>query len=521
MARDTIPGADVLGFGFDITSTYDRSSTTELVVRGGKPDRQMTIGGKEYDVPENIATEIAAMSEMSSYVFSTRQEVQDHFSMKAGVTGSGFGFSGHFDASYSRVANSEKSYYYALVESSNHNYVLKLTRQGQSWLDPDFLEELKSLPKTFADATRDDWFAFFAKYGTHYVHQIQLGGQLYYYVAVDKTYSSEETTVKSNMELEYKGLFSKVKVEAESAWTKLGKNWSENRAVKLQVQGGEASALDAVAPSYGEWKGDVFAKWTQSLASRPGVTGFNLRAISMLFPTAMSKAANKALESYLGGGIIVKSDRDKAVLKRREFEAYPTIIGPDGPVELPTPLPFPERPQLDVPGVQVVLFDPETYKVFFNKVHVAYPYDMARTQTMYANLLKDLQTVKRSSYYCAVSCFGLASASFPTPEVAKWLEDCGAKLTGWKKYSSNTSAGGGYIAYAFAGKRGARTGATEKFTIDFTHRDKHLNSTAQYFLFGGVRAKRAAARKPAKRTVKKTIKKIIKKAIRKPVKKKR
>ena len=339
---DTIPGADTLGFGFDILKPYDKSSTTARLFNYGEPEKsQMTIGGVAYAVPENISVQPDREKKGESNVFYTRQQVQNHFSGKAGITGSGFGFKGHFDMSYSKTNNSDKSYSYALLEASDRSFTLKLGKQGKSWLDEDFAEELNALPTEFNRETREDYFSFFIKYGTHYVTQVELGGHFYYYVAVEKSFTSDESKITANMEAEYKGVFGKVKAEAESTWKNLGKDWANSRVVSVQAQGGDTSIFDSLAPGFGEWKGDSFSSWTQSLASQPGVSGFSLSQITQLFPAVKAKAARNAIVEFLKGGMIITADRDATPATRQEFTAYPTIVGPEGLVAPPSPLPKP------------------------------------------------------------------------------------------------------------------------------------------------------------------------------------
>lgn len=96
------------------------------------------------------------------------------------------------------MSQSDKSYYYAFVEARDQAYTLKLNRQGATWLDEDFATAMKAMPEAFDKETEDLFFSFFNKYGTHFVHQVQCGGSLYYY-----TFVSDETKAKANMEAEY------------------------------------------------------------------------------------------------------------------------------------------------------------------------------------------------------------------------------------------------------------------------------------------------------------------------------
>jgi len=475
---DTIPGADTLGFGFDVTKRYHESSTTEQIFKEGTPDaRTMTLGTTTYAVPQNIATESIKKSDSMSRVFSTRQQVQDHFSGKAGITGSGFGFKGHFDMSYSSLVKTDKSYYYALVEATEQSYNLKLKQQGKTWLTDEFSADLARLPETYSESTQKKFFSFFSKYGTHYVHQVQLGGSLYYYVAIEKSTTTSESNIEANLNMEYKGLFGKVKTEASAAWEKVEKNYANSRVVRISTQGGD-NELDGVAPGYKEWKGDSFSAWAKSLISKPGLAGFNLRPVSALADTDKSDAIKSALVDYLRGGLIVRADRDfNPQSASAQYIAYPTIEGPQGVVQPPTPAP--PRVDRDICGLQIVLFDPKTTKPIFNR---AYYGTVATVMDLYPNALADIRRVPQSDYFTAVSIFGVSPVQYPSPEFAGWLQECGANLTAWHKYIGATGIANGIVCYTLAGRKGGSLNAKEEFTIDPTREVKKVNSTSLLFI---------------------------------------
>jgi len=168
-----IPGHSVLGFGFDVMKTYDLKSTkSQVFKRGDNKGEKVSIGGKNFDVPENITVVPQREKNADSQIFSSRKQVQEHFAGKAGISGSGFGFTGQFNASYSKTSNSDASYYYGLVEAWDNSFTLKLSNQGKAWLDEDFKEEQAALPDKFSDDNKEDFFAFFSKFGTHFVKEI-------------------------------------------------------------------------------------------------------------------------------------------------------------------------------------------------------------------------------------------------------------------------------------------------------------------------------------------------------------
>jgi hypothetical protein len=481
---DTVPGADTLGFGFNITKSYDDKSTTQRIFNEGQRDAsQITVGETVYAVPANVAVAIKAESDTTAKAFSTREQVQSYFSSKAGITVSAFGFEGQFEAAYSFTSSSDKSYSYGLVDGWTHAFTVKLKQQGREMFTDDFSIDLDSLPEKFSKESEEEYFAFFDAYGTHFVHQVTLGGSLYYYVAVQKTYESSEEEMRAKIDAEYKAVFAKTKVEAEAEWKKVGKQWTENRIVHLHTVGGDSS-IEGLTPVFGDWKGDFLQKWNKSLSNRPGQTGFSLQPISKVAPLKKRKAMEDALRAYLRAGVIVKAERIVTPQDpRRKYTAYPTIDVPHGPVTPQPPLPYPARREDDVDGMQLVLLHPDTFEVIFSRAYYLNPSTIDNVRKMYADLLADVRGVEASDYYCALSVFGLSPIFYPPPEVAAWLGNCGAALARWKEYIGATSSASGAICYTFAGRRNMRHGQ-EDFRFDLNRSLRNLDSTTKHFLRG-------------------------------------
>ena len=271
----------------------------------------------------------------------------------------------------------------------------------------------------------------------------------------------------------------------------MGKEWANSRVVHLTTQGGESS-VDGLTPGFDDWKGESYNAWKKSVIDKPGLAGFNLTPISTLVPLAKRTVTEKALREYLRGGLVVKADRDfTPQTTRRAYTAYPTIDGPHGNVAPPDPMPLPDRREVDVSGIQVALFDADTFEVILNRVYYVTPdYDIAKNAKMWADLAADIRGVRARDYYCAMSVFGMSPLYYPPAEVSAWLGSCGATLGDWQKYIGKTGLAGGAICYTFAGRKGMRTGSKEEFVYDPSRTFNKINSTSLYFLRGaGVRLK--------------------------------
>lgn len=491
----TIPGIGVVGFGFNIFKNYDQSSTTSQLFNLGALDSDtFALGSTIYTVPANVAVTPLKSREGESQVYSSREKVQDHFSLKAGITGTGFGFTGHIDSSYSKIRNSSKDYFYALVEESDEAFALKLKDSGKGMLNGDFKDEMALVPERYTLETQNAFFSFFRKFGTHYVDQVKMGGRLQYSVAIEKSFTSDETQLNINLDAEYKGAFASVKATSESEWKKVDKNWSQSRIVKVKAIGGNHAIMDALVPTVGEWKGNFFAEWHASLEANPGAVGFNLRPISNVFQGAKSDEVGKALLAYINGGILVRAEIATS-RGQHGVSGHPTIICAGSVIAAPEPMPAPPKPDDRMCGIQLALFESETHKPIFNRAYYAVA-GTAQVMELYRRMHNDVKMFNDKPYFCALSAFGMFSLLFPSPEVTAWLTSCGASLAQWKDLMGKTAAGSGFVCYSFVGRNGSSVGAAEDFKIIPFDTTKVINtaSTARYFLYsGGLSAKQGAA----------------------------
>ena len=134
-----IPGADALGFGFNILGDYDVSSvTSQIFAHQNQNAKQWTYPGSgiTYDVPDNTSIFEDTSSSGASLVFDTREQFQSYFSNKSGASLSYGAFSGQFNMAYAQTINTDVSYYYTMYDSDFTAWQLVLTSQSSTWLSP-------------------------------------------------------------------------------------------------------------------------------------------------------------------------------------------------------------------------------------------------------------------------------------------------------------------------------------------------------------------------------------------------
>jgi len=504
----TIPGADVLGFGFNASEEYDLSSCTEQIFKHKnlhERDWTFSATGMSYEVPDNIAVQIDTVTTGSAQVFYTRQQFQNYFSAKVGIEGKYKFFSGQFNFAYSQTFKSESSYYYGLYDATFRGWTMKLAEQTKEWLSDGFLEYVNSLPDSYTKENQEQFFALFRKFGTHVVTEITVGGQLYYYTAVEKSFTSDEKTIESDIKLEYKAVLLSAKAEAEVEWKQLSEKWAESRIVKVNAIGGDASILSSLVPAYGENEANAFATWKSAVMINPAITGFKLRPISVIVPASKATAISQAYDDYVNGVILVTANSDLTsqessvdgnwttssliLVNNKTITPNPNIPKPASYV-----LPIGSSPGTiicPIAGFHVVLLNPKKFDVILSRIYYQNSSNepISDEQEIYDWILNDVAQVKATDYILVLSGFAIDAANYPSPNFANWLTSCGIAdgLNKWKNYIM-TSGLTGQIAYCCIGQKGKIQGAIEEFKFSYIgaypwQPPASLNASAVAFLY--------------------------------------
>lgn len=463
--HDLIPGAGVVGFGFDITRQYNQNSvTSQLFSTVAGPETTQTIDGTTYSVPFNMSYQPISSTSAQSYVTESQLDFARTFAQNIGVDASIGAFSGEFDHAYSDTFNSSQSFYYCWYDGSQSNYRLIINEQGLPYVNPTFAADVAALPTEYNDATAQNFYDLFIKYGTHYVASVTLGASFRYYVSVQTSYSSDQQSVKDSVELEYKAVFVDDKVHAEQDWSTLTTNWASSRNVMIVTQGGDNSMAGVAAPGYGANASDLFKAWLASAQKMPAVTDFSLRPISLICDSGRFQAVDKALTDYLNAYIFLRADLAEppgGPTTSFEISVFNQTIDPPAVPPMPAPSRNSKKGKLvPVGGFQLVLLDRRTYLPLLNTVYYMPALDsdpdwQVHVQDLYAQMLSDVKSVASNDYIVALNGFGIESMlSFPPKEVANWLYNCGAKLDAWRQHIAS-SAPDYVLNYLFIGGPGA------------------------------------------------------------------
>lgn len=416
-----IPGAETLGYGFNVFGTYSANSKISPLFEMSYDDTTW----KDYLVPENTGLDTSSKHYGELTVHDSRKKVEEHFAAKLSIKGSYGFFSAQFDSSFSMSNKSDVSYSYALSESYSKMYGLSLKNKTESalaeWVlnDPDYL----AIPDNFSSANRDKFFRFFDKFGIAFISEVILGARLYYSTSILKEYNYSSKDIKVKAQAEYNAIFS-VKASASAEWSKAGESWASQREVKVSADGGDNSILNILSPGYGANHEDAYKSWLQSAENSPAVIDFKIESIDKIFSGAKAIAVKQAIDQFLKHKIYVESKTGSCLIN---FDGSP-VLPPAGSA-------------INNYGWQLVAIDRSTLKVAFQKSYTTYDYWRGYDQK-YNEMLTDITPFNKSDYIIAFSTFTNFALTAPNSAFVKFLENCGADV-GLRTWLDTKSSNGG------------------------------------------------------------------------------
>ena len=452
-----IPGASALGRGFDVfgrLSNQDGLLTPLMDVRS--TDRREEIDGVEYEIPTYINVDRTPQASGTARFFSSRQKFESHFAAEVNVEASYGLFSAEFNAAYGSDRKIDQTHTFAMYDFWTRRYTLSLSDTSEDVIRERIKPEFDALPETFTPDNSSKFWNFFAKYGTHFTSQVELGGRLYYYSAIRKSYSEDSSTVSTKLSAEYAGLFGG-SVSASSEWAVADQQWMQSRDVHIKVSGGESSVIAAVIPAHGVNKGPEFNSWLASIAKSPATMRFQLRPIWDLLSGARADALERAYSVFVAAKVVVHSEYNDSWTGLSSIFVLGRNIAP------------PQASEYN-PAVHVVLLDPKTLQPVFNKRYYAniperpgrmdkIEHRVRRFNQTYAAMYDELKPFESSSHIVILTTSNMIAWAAPTPDLFRFLQSCGAGgvLDSWRQMAAATTNPNG-INYILVGTVGAGPG---------------------------------------------------------------
>jgi hypothetical protein len=455
-----IPGATVLGRGFNIFGDYSNTSLLAPLFDTTTPEGTVTIGVQTYDVGNNTLVDKTSQTTGQAYSFSTRHQYEQHFATKAKIKGSYGALSGSFSAAFSQDSTSESEYSYGLFEADIQKWGLSLRDPSASKLSPSVTTDptFKDVPTTYKKENEYLFFRFFQKYGTHFVSTVPVGGRIYYTVATQKSFTTNQMEIDAKLSLEYKAVFFSVGGSVKTNWKSAGKDWYDSRRVNILTTGGNSKLINSIIPSFDQGYNSLYESWVNSLDLEPSAINYSLQPVSTLFPGNQGDAVAEAYLAYGNNHLLTESrfDFNSIVLSGKPINA-PNIPPVNATYNYPTMTA--NDPPITASLMHVVVFNRSTLEPVLNKAYAPAP-------SVYDNETQDIyQDVKPyegdTNYMIAITTNTYFGYTFPKPEFYQFLQNSGAGggLQKWENsYNYETEWHTNLINYTLIGVCGAGPG---------------------------------------------------------------
>jgi hypothetical protein len=490
--RQVVPGHSILGKGFNIFGRYNSSSARKMLfdttVRTGDVWHN-ALSGNWYVVPENVDDPLLiGAHDGSSHTFSSRADVSEYFAGEAGLSGRYRVFSGEFKAAFSSVASSVQDHYMALYSVKSRSYKLRLKDDSEERLcksfkdDPDF----KHLPDVFDPGDHENvarFFAFFAKFGTHYVNEVVMGARLDYFMYADKAAVASQQKFAANLRAEVKAVFFSTKANAAAEWSRLTSAWVQSRTVRISTIG-SVSILNSLVPEYEQNFHEVYSQWLAMSQAAPMPVEYKLKSIADIFSGDKALALRLAMDAYASKSVVLKATATPFAKYGQEPHVLPNANTslPQGFVNLNESVVLAAPSALDKLAISLVVIDARTLEVKFKKAyefpnHMMGERNHAPSALAYGSAYREFQetfgTADKSNLIVAVLIpWVLNKTDFPTSEFYNFLLNLGAGDAlneWWRGLEENTSVLNARVAYGIVGMfRGAIAASSETFVTYYT-----------------------------------------------------
>lgn len=491
--RQVVPGHSILGKGFNIFGRYNSSSARKMLFDTTTPSERTwhnTLSGNEYIVPEQVDDPLlVGAHEGSSHIFSSRADVSEYFAAEAGMNGRYRVFSGEFKAAFSSMTSSVQDYHMGLYSVKSRSYKLRLKDDSESQLykglldDPDY----KNLPARF-DASKHEnvalFFAFFAKFGTHYVNEVVMGSRLDYFMYANKANIVSQIDFEAKLKAEVKAVFFATKAEASVIWNNTLKSWASSRSVRISSIG-SMSILNSLVPEQDQNFHEIYVQWLAMSQAAPMPVEYKLKSIADIFSGEKAIALRQAMDAYASKSILLKAvatpfARDT---KNQSAKPNPFTTLPKGFVNVNENLVISAPTSLENLAIIIVVQDARTLAV---KHQAAYEFpnhpgnllpSRKPSAEAYDKALdefnKKFPVSQRSDIIVSVLIpWVLNKTDFPTSDFYNFLVNLGAGDAlneWWRSLETDTSVLGLRVAYGLIGMfRGATSATVESFVTYYS-----------------------------------------------------
>ncbi|XP_078589031.1 uncharacterized protein LOC144869531 isoform X2 [Branchiostoma floridae x Branchiostoma japonicum] len=296
-------GCGYIGVGFDGRGDYNSRSRRKTVVQRNCKNRATY---HDEDVPDNMNVHGIFDTDVSSYVFESREAYRHSLQMKAGMSFSGFGFQGAVESAYGKSTSNEKQSFMSLIQCNVVRYEIFLDEISPDTLSLPFLRDFLSLPKHFIEG-KAQLQKFILRYGTHFIKSATFGGsfKLFKTQEASQTESLEDFSIQA--QASYNSLFFNAGGHAGFGMSSGSSSSSKTSSTHVTIEGGDQEVASIVADFYSTGFKDTFTEWLKSIPTFPKPIEMFMGTMSellnlnyrLLFPFDIGDAASGCFSENL------------------------------------------------------------------------------------------------------------------------------------------------------------------------------------------------------------------------------
>ncbi|KAM9457182.1 perforin-1-like [Clarias gariepinus] len=334
------PGSDLAGEGFDITTMQKKGAFVIDMSSWLQADKTCTLcknpymGGQKQKIPVsvvdwrprqkcNMKLSSSVYQSSEALVSSSTSSIENNWKSDLQITAPKVQGSVMMAGSTSKLADysmqrSKKDKFSFTSHAVSCGYYRYRVKSSPP-LHPELLTEFRSLPESYEKNTKQKYFELIDKFGTHYITQVTLGGEVRSITSIKECQASLQglsvDEVKMCLDMETtarKGPAADIQNEAHRCTQAKDKNLNKKSFSssfsdrESTVIGGHTENVDLLFSSNTD--PNAYKQWISSLPAHPDVISYSLEPLHKLLPEKKTVKENlrNAIKDYILQRALVK-----------------------------------------------------------------------------------------------------------------------------------------------------------------------------------------------------------------------
>lgn len=282
MVASIIPGANIIGYGYDIFGLYaDKRSLKTLLIKEFSNYEQQKVGDTVFNVPMDTSAISLFRSTLDTVSGKTISEYQSALTSKVNSNGHYKLFFASLDASFSKSNQMKEEEDFVTSVNNISAWTISLDTDVKTLLRDDVSKDIDSLaPNTL-----------FSKYGTHVLVKVVMGATARYSYAVNKNAFKSNLSIEETAKASYRHGTYQLTVEEEAQYEKDINSFNSSSELSIDVRGGDPR-LGAMIETEGK-----FQEWAATAFEYAELIDFTTDSLQPIWTLASSQSRATELEN--------------------------------------------------------------------------------------------------------------------------------------------------------------------------------------------------------------------------------